>query len=279
MNKRLILVSRKPIVIHIFTLVCKKLNISLDVLSETQLDHKVDMVIIDSEFINDRFNILKSYTKIIGAISKKELGFEYANDFLIPVPFLPSTLQDILEQQIDLLNKRLQAKTYISNIEVENEDYDNKLITSILKKDDSKESVEYLEGLADDIADDMNEETDESMVSITSLNHGGILDNSELSILENIISEKNINNENQFVDLDNSEDKWVDLSSIIDQAIDEVNTVSNIYDKFDSKPIKLLLNNYDLEQLKPLLNMLDQNIIDSLTEGYEINLQLKLGEN
>ncbi len=95
MNKNLILVSRKQIIIHIFTLVCKKLNISLTVLSEAQLDQKVDIVVIDSEFIDDRFNILKSYSKLIGAISKEELSFETANDFRIPLPFLPSSLQVI----------------------------------------------------------------------------------------------------------------------------------------------------------------------------------------
>ena len=70
----------------------------------------------------------------------------------------------------------------------------------------------------------------------------------------------------------------MDLSSIIDQAIDEVNTVSEIYSKFDNKPIKVLLNNYELDELTPLLNKLDQDIIDSLTDGYEINLQIKLGQ-
>ena len=40
----------------------------------------------------------------------------------------------------------------------------------------------------------------------------------------------------------------------------------------------MLLNNYELEELTPLLNKLDQDIIDSLTDGYEINLQIKLGQ-
>ena len=79
-------------------------------------------------------------------------------------------------------------------------------------------------------------------------------------------------------DSEKVEDEWMDLSSIIDQAIDEVNTVSEIYSKFDNKPIKVLLNNYELDELTPLLNKLDQDIIDSLTDGYEINLQIKLGQ-
>ena len=45
MSKSLILVSRKPIVIQIFTLVCKKLGIKLEIFSEAQIDHKVDIII------------------------------------------------------------------------------------------------------------------------------------------------------------------------------------------------------------------------------------------
>ena len=280
--RNLILVSRKPIIIQIFTLVCKKLNISLEILSEAQLDHKVDIVIIDNEFIDDRFNILKSYSKLIGAITNNELSFETANDFIIPLPFLPSSLQTILVQQIEILNKRMNSKIYVSNIEVTNEEYKDKFTTTNIKEkaeeEDATQAVEYLESLADDIADDINEEIDDSMVSVSSIKDGGILDRSELSAIEEIINYDPKEEEDLAFIESNNDEEWLDLSSIIDQAIDEVNTVSNIYDKFDSKPIKLLLNNYDLEQLSPLLNMLNQDIIDSLTQGDEINLQLKLGE-
>jgi len=274
----LILVSRKPIIIQIFTLVCKKLNISLEILPEAQLDHKVDIVIIDNEFIDDRFNILKSYSKLIGAITNDELPFETANDFIVPLPFLPSSLQTILEQQLEVLNKRLNSKMYISNIEVTDEDYQDEFTVNNIdnEHDDTQQAVEYLEGLADNIADDIKEETDDSMVLASSIKNGGILDANELSNIENIINDNITDDSTSFVESDSSDDEWLDLSSIIDQAIDEVNTVNDIYDIFDDKPIKLLLNNYDLEHLSPLLNMLNQDIIDSLTQGYEINLQLKL---
>ena len=81
--KSLILISKKPVVIQIFTLVCKQLHINLEVLHEAQVDHKVDIMVIDKEFICDRFNILKSYCKRIGAISKDQLSFDIANDFVI----------------------------------------------------------------------------------------------------------------------------------------------------------------------------------------------------
>ncbi len=277
MNKNLVLISKKPIVIQIFTLVCKKLNISLEVLHDAQIDHKVDIIVMDNEFINERFNIIKTYAKIIGAVSKEELPFEFANDFIVPMPFLPSSLQDILEQQIDILNKRINSKTYVSNIEVEDDEYEDEFITDTIQKDDPQVSVDYLESLADDIADDIKEEVDDSVVSVSSIKQGGVLDRSELSMLENIIGSESDFDTDNFVDIeDEKETEWVDLSSIIDQAIDEVNTVEHIYDKEDNNPIKLLLNNYDLEELKPLLSMLDQEIIDSLADGNEVSLLLKL---
>jgi len=273
MSKSLILVSRKPIIIQIFTLVCKKLNIDLDVLSEVQIDHKVDIIIIDNDFIDDRFDIIKSYAKIIGAISKEELPFGSANDFIVPLPFLPSSLEQILLKQLDVLKKRDNTKTYISNVEVDNA----VLVDDIEEPSSTEPAVEYLESLADDIAFDIEEENDDSIIALAALNKGGVLDTKELSNIQNIMSSPNEVKKTDF-DSEKIEDEWMDLSSIIDQAIDEVNTVSEIYSKFDNKPIKVLLNNFELEELTPLLNKLDQDIIDSLTDGYEINLQIKLGQ-
>lgn len=273
MNKSLILVSRKPIVIQIFTLVCKKLNIQLEILNEAQIDHKVDILVIDNEFIDDRFNILKSYTKLMGAISKEELPFGSANDFRIPLPFLPSSLEQILDEQLQVLNKRNNSKMYISNVEVEDKEE--------IEVDDSKEvepAVEYLESLADDIANEVEEEdVDDSIISFAGLNQGGVLDNRELSNIKNLMTPYPENNREHSED-EKVDNEWMDLSAIIDKAIDEVNAVNEMYSKFDNKPIKVLLNNFELEELTPLLNKLDQDIIDSLTDGYEINLQIKLGQ-
>jgi hypothetical protein len=273
MYRSLILVSKKPVVVQIFTLVCKKLNILLTVLNEAQVDSKADIIVMDTEFIDDRFNIVKGYSKLIGAISKKELPFEIANDFLVPLPFLPSVLQDILEEQLVVLDKKEKSKTYMTAVDTPQEE-----VTQEAPSDDSEPALDYLESLADDIAVDMDEENDDSIVSVASINNGGVLDSNELSQIEELIDPSGIENEvKTFADIDENEneDKWLDLSSIIDQAISEVNTVGDIYNKYDNHPINVLLNNYELDQLTPLLNLLDQNIIDSLTQGQEITLQLK----
>ncbi len=273
--KNLILVSRKPIVIQIFTLVCKKLQLSLEVLDEPQIDHKVDIIIVDNDFISERINVFKSYSKLIGVISKEELPYEIANDFLIPLPFLPSTLQQILDKQLDILEERGRSKVYVSNIEVPIDDeQDEPKVKEENIEDQPDLAVDYLEDLADNIATDMEEETDDSMVSFSSIKQGGVLDNKELSLIEEMINdtnEKRIDEMTENID-DKEEDQWLDLSSIIDQAINEVNMI----DDMDDRPLTIYLNDYEIDQLKPLLNLLDQNTIDDLSEGKEIPLILKL---
>ena len=309
--KSLILVSKKPVVIQIFTLVCKQLHISLEVLHDAQLDHKADIIVIDKDFISDRFNILKSYCKIIGAISKDELSFDIANDFLISMPFIPSQLYTILDKQLDVLNKRAKSKVYVSNVEVPDEEagvldeynvndtYEDEFIIDDLAPkvpktltqempppaiDETENAVDYLEGLADDIAFNMEEENDDSIVSISSVNQGGVLDNKELSMLENIVNDT----ASQQMELDKfakfeeekKDESWLDLSSIIDQAIDEVNMVDGVAQTINTSSndgsMNVLINNYELEQLKPILRLLDQNAIDRISDGNEVNLTLKL---
>ena len=60
----LILVSKTPIVIQIFKLICKKLNIGITVVDEpAKILQDYDFVIIDFEFIDDDFNNYKKYSK------------------------------------------------------------------------------------------------------------------------------------------------------------------------------------------------------------------------
>ena len=281
--KNLILVSKTPIVIQIFKLITKKLNLKLEVLGEAQIDHKVDIIIVDKEFIDDRFNILKTYSKFMGAITNEELPFEIANDFTIPLPFLPSSLQTILEIQVEELKKRANAKTYITNIErdindIPTDDYSEDI-------DELDPALHYLDSLASGIANDIDEDNDDSLVSLDTVNStGGILDLNELSKLEKIIDPDSINTSIQNNNVtsqqstESKDNEWQDLSSIIDQAIYEVNSSNDYYEKDDSAPIQVILNNYSLEELSPLLNLLNQDIIDELTSGSEIDLKLRLGE-
>lgn len=283
--RHLILVSKTPIIIQIFTLVTRKLNIKLEVLNEPQIDHKVDIIVIDKEFIDDRFSIFKTYSKRIGAITNEKLSFNTANDFVIPTPFLPSQLEVIIEEQIDEIIKKQNSKTYVSNIEIEDDEED--YVEQSSKEDKQRDpAIDYLDTLADTIATDLEEENDESIVNFTTINSakGGVLDNNELSRIEDMI---NISNDIDAVkeDLefeDTQGEQWHELSDIIDQALDEVsssNLDEDYYSQNNSKPIEILLNDYTMNELEPLLNLLDQDLIDTLADGHEIMLQLKLDGN
>ncbi len=289
--RELILVSKTPIVIQIFILIAKKLNIKLEVLSEAQIDHKVDIIVVDKEFIDDRFNILKTYSRQIGAITNDQLPFELANDFTIPLPFLPSNLQTILENQLQIIIKKANTKTYITSVKQDKNDAvtfeEQNNINNSSDTDELDPALHYLESLANGIAIDIDEESDDSIVSFDPIkNGGGILDSNELAKLEEIIGPTNKSTSSHIKKENNDktdksqkdEDEWLDLASIIDQAIYEVNSTNDYYDKEDNHPIKLLLNDYSLNELTPLLNLLNQDIIDQITNGEEITLQLKLGD-
>jgi len=293
MNRCLILISKKPIVIQIFTLVCKKLKIKLEVLNEAQVDHEVDILVVDSDFIDDRFNILKRYTSLIGAISKEDLPFELANDFLIPLPFLPSSLQDILERQLKILDKKTSSKVYVKNISQPDDatGQNINLNDKEKNKDEVAPAMEFLESLADNIADDIDQDTkqqdDESIITLQPItNDGGVLDEQEINNIKQMIDtqpkqeQKVTELEDYFKDPNHQqEENWQDLSSIIDQAIAEISTTDKLYEDIpEDMPIKLVLNQFELEQITPLLNILDQKIIDKLADGQKINIQLELGD-
>jgi hypothetical protein len=190
-------------------------------------------------------------------------------------------LENILQEQISILNKRAATKNYVTHIE---QPIDNIQTSTKSEVNEQKEALDYIENLANDIASYINDEADDSIVTTSVIEDidGGILDEKELSKIEDIIEhntplyDKNI--QKVYVDDNNEDEDWMDLSTIIDQAIDEVNSTNDLYNKVSNEPIKLILNNYSLNELAPLLNLLNQDIIDSLTDGAQITLQLKLGK-
>ena len=91
-------------------------------------------------------------------------------------------LEQILQTQLDVLKKRTNAKTYITNVEVTDE------IQEIEANEELEPAVEYLETLADDIAFDIEEDNDDSIIPLAALNNGGILDTRELSNIQNIMT-------------------------------------------------------------------------------------------
>ena len=256
----LVLITKTSIIEKIFRLVCKKIDLSIKVKHDTFFDRNeiVDLIVVDEDYINDDFNNLKRNTKKLAAITSEELPFEKSRDFIIKRPFLPTTLEELLLEQIGFIKEDDTTKEDIKNAANEEEVVSN-----------------YVESLADDIAYNIEEDNDESIVNIASLKNGGILDNNELNKITDILHDEDIEKEVLV-----SENDWKDINEIIDDALIELSDYEFNLDEENSKdsncPIKVLLNNYSIEELKPFLQKFNQNVIDRLSNGEEIDVRLSL---
>jgi hypothetical protein len=257
---KLLLICETNIIKDIFTLISKKLNIELiiqDIIDTKNTSY--DLIIVDQNFIDDKFNSLKQNSKRLGAISSEELPFDKARDFIIPRPFLPTKLETILKDEIEDIKKE-ESKTAYTRKNYESFEEDTEVTIPV---------VDYMESLVDDVYNEIEEESDESVITIASLKEGGVLDKNELSKINSLLfSQPNISDEIE-------ENDWKDISDIIDDALDEVREyefdLSNSEDKYE-----LILTNHKMNELKPLLSKLNQNLIDSLANGEAVDITLKL---
>lgn len=254
----LILVTKTAIIEKIFTLVCKKLNVILSVQDSIKIEEKVDFIIIDEEFVDDDFNRLKQYTKKLAAIVSEELPFDKSRDFIIQRPFLPNHLESLLKEQVEFIKEDLKEENKPKRLEFDEEE----VISS------------YVESLADDIADTIEEDNDESIVTIASLNSGGVLDNQELHKITDLLEEKELD----FSEIVSQND-WKDINQIIDDALNEVEEYEFNLQENEDQPIKLILNNYNISELKPFLQKFDQAVIDRLSNGEDVDVTLSLKVN
>lgn len=273
MLKKVLLICDTTIIEHIFALVCKKINIDLTIQKSTIVNENYDFIIVDQAFIDDNFNNYKQYTKRLGAISAEELSFSKARDFIVPRPFLPTKLEAILNEQIetlhdDELNYSRRASVY-NNFEDEDK-------TFIIQKNSIlKDNIFNSENVVDEeINDDKSAFIDESLVNISSLNNGGILDNNELNRINNILKEEKIQNK---IELEKSD--WKDISSIIDDALEEVREYEFDLVHNENKIYNLILNKFDIEELKPFLEKFNQNVINRLVSGEVVDVKISLKES
>ena len=269
----LLLISETAIIEKIFSLVCKKLNIDLTIKKTNDVNEKFDLIVIDQSFIDDKFNIIKQFSKKLGAISSEELPFDKSRDFMIPRPFLPTKLQEILLEQFELISKDEISSSYENNNSkptppryIDEYEEDEDVTVPII--------TDYVESLAEDVYLDIEEDNDESIVNISSLKNGGILDNNELSKINDILKEEVIHNE-----IVMNKNDWKDISDIIDDALDEVKEYEFDLGESAVNPnnlLQLVLTNYNINELKPLLEKLNQETIDKLSQGESIDIRLML---
>jgi hypothetical protein len=123
------------------------------------------------------------------------------------------------------------------------------------------------------IEEEFDLDEDESIVSLASLNMGGVLDSRELDKINDILREDNIQNE---INLEKND--WKDISSIIDDALAEVKEYEFDLTKEPIKPYNLVLSNFNINELRPLLEKFDQTVIDKLSSGETVDVRITLKE-
>ena len=263
----ILLICDAGIIEHIFTLVCKRLHIKLTIQKTNSVNEKFDLIIIDQSFIDDKFNTIKQFSKKLGAISSEELSFDKSRDFIIPRPFLPTKLEEILIEQIEYIK---EEKSKEKELELNRYEEDKDVFVPITKK-----YIESLDSKNTNYSDDdlYEEEDDESIISSNSLNIGGILDHRELSKINNILREDVIQNEINFEKTD-----WKDIAAIIDDALDEVKEYEFDLTQSPIKHYKLVLSDFHINELRPLLEKFDQTVIDRLSSGESVDIRLSLKE-
>ena len=264
----IILLSKLDIVNQIFTLVCKKLSIDIKIIDNEELLDNTDLLLIDSEFLNDNLIKFKTYSnRIVLIVNKNEdidSTFESFNK-----PFLPSVLESFL--------KNINITNSTNPIDEMKEVFkDDEFFEEELQEDNLEDLISFVDNISienETISDNFNEydelSSDEITVKKEDLGSGGILDANELDKLFDMINDKEDDIKPSSAMDDND---WVDLSDIIDTAIEDVQE----YKFENNKEIKLILNQYTMKELSPLFNKLDQNIINSLSDGKEITLKLRL---
>jgi hypothetical protein len=255
--KTIALISNTPIINKIFTLISNKLMVHLKIYTAIDdVEKNIDLVVVDDIFLEDNIIKLKSFCNTL-VLLKEDGSDENGFDFIIEKPFLPSTLSINLEKILKSVDENNLNKQQVYT----SEEPTHEEITDDLAK--------FIDTLVSEIDEESSFNSDDLTVKKEQLGHGGVLDKEELSKLFDMINDDKP--DNYFKNIE-KEDDWIELSDIIDRAIDDVST----YAFKENQPIKLILNQYSIEELAPLLKKLDQNIIDRLTDGNEITLQLRL---
>lgn len=248
---KILLVSKTQIINKIFSLVAAKINLVLTIQDNLHISDSYDIIVVDEEFVDDSFNFLKKHSKKLGAIVREELPFDKSRDFIISRPFLPADLENIINDEVQTINseKVVPAKKFINDDDID------------------KEVFDYVQSLGEEVED--YTETDESIVTLASVNNGGVLDSGELSKINILLKENPVSKSE-----DLNENDWKNLSEIIDDALNEVEDYE--FDVANDNSVHLVLNHYNINELKPLFKKFNQSIIDRLSNGECIDLKLSL---
>ena len=282
-----LLISKTPIVIQIFKLICSKFKIKLTIRSNNNIKESFDIIVVDQDFIDSSFNDIRNKSKKIGAISSEELSFDKNRDFLIKRPFLPSDLSEILSNQINnIMNNskkevnnsddEIVSKQNSTNTTKSQKDYMDMLAGNIIDSIDEKPFENSINNFDTKVSDEESQES--SIVTIpdsTLKNNSNIFNMEEINKIQELLGKDKSLEDITKLNLDSNilNSQWDNLSEIIDEAIIEAGTGIH-----QPKDIIITLNNYTMKELTPLFRKLDQNIIDDLRNGKVISVKLRLNK-
>ena len=278
---KLLLICNTAIIEHIFNLVCKRLSIDLIIEKNTKIKDKYDFIVVDQPFIGNNSASLRKLAKMLLFISSEEIDYNLQKDYLIPRPFLPTKLEAILKEQIEILKQKIENNhNLVDFVEETKVNLDSKNSEIVEDKEDETLSEDFFETLIDDdfdssfFSDDKNSD-DESIISLDSIRQGGVLDANEIKKINNVLNEDSESTEEVEVKVIDDSD-WKDISEIIDDALEEVKEFEFEISKED---YHLILNRHKMDDIKPLLLKLNQDLIDRLTRNETINLKISLKES
>jgi len=270
--KNITLITNTDIIKQIFTLVCNKLSLNLEIYPNDINIKKADILIYeDINYNKDEVIRYKSMCSVLAVIAKQRV-YEYEGCYLIKKPFLPSALVNNISELIDNVNS-LKPKVIpeeINNIdEIEELTFDNNF--------DINSGVDDLVDFIENIEDEDAKEDEDIIIRKSDLGHGGVLDQKELTNLHNIISDNDIKGSSIIEELPivkkAEDDEWLELNDIIDDVIDDISSETNLE---ENENILLVLNKFTMDELSPLLNKLDQDAIDKISSGNDLNITIRL---
>lgn len=272
----ILLISKTPIVIQIFKLISKKLDVELEIQDDIDIEGSYDIIVVDQEFIDAEFNTLKPLCIKLGAISSKELSFDKMRDFLVTRPFLPMQLQKIITEEIKEVEK------------IKKEREKEQVVEKVEEKQPLSKEAEYVKSLAENIADGIDDIDEEFEVDNFN-EEGGVLDNQEISKIKNILGSNALEAQSLETVESNSDrdnDDFADLADIIDRSLDDFSEADLYGDEDEEEQsssegemvFPICLNNHTIEDVKPFLKKLDKNILGLVGSGKRVKLELYLKE-
>ena len=255
--KNITLITNTQIIKQIFTLVCNKLSLNLEIYEDDISINKTDILIYeDLKYEKDNIIRYKSMCETLAVIAKKRV-YEYENCYLIKKPFLPSQLVNDISELIDSLKTNIPEKADTNNIE----DMSGEV----------NDLVDFIDSI-DEVKEESYFENDDIEIKASDLGHGGVLDKRELNKLHNIISDEVSDIDEISMDSIDQNNNWLELNDIIDDVIDDIGESK----EQDNEELLLVLNKFTMDELAPLLNKLNQDSIDKLSLGNDLNLTLRL---